>query len=114
MNHANGATSSVQFSWAVKSGGQPASEVYGTEGTLRFRWDDRPLALFENRLGEWVYPELAADAHSFSTLLTGFLIALQTGEALPVTGKDARRNLAIVMSGYESARTGEVVRIVAG
>jgi predicted dehydrogenase len=114
MGHAGGTTSSVQFSWAVKSGGQRASEVYGTEGTLRFRWDDHPLALYENRVGEWTYPELDVEVHSFSALLSDFLVALQTGAALPVTGEDARHNLAIVMGGYESARTGEVVRIGAG
>ncbi|MEA3345970.1 MAG: Gfo/Idh/MocA family oxidoreductase [Chloroflexota bacterium] len=104
LNHANGAVSSVQFSWAVKSGGERASEVCGTEGTLRFRWDEQPLALYENQFGEWTHPELDPNVHSFSALLSEFLTAFQTGGPLPVSGEEARHNLAIVMAGYESSR----------
>ena len=111
LSHANGTTSSIQFSWAVKSGGERASEVYGTEGTLRFRWGEHPLAWYENRVGEWAYPELDADVHSFSALLGEFLTAFQTGGPLPVSGEEARHNLAIVMAGYESSRRGTVVTL---
>jgi len=109
LRHAHGHTTSIQFSWAVKSGGQPASEVCGTAGTLRFGWRDHPLALYENRVGEWDYPALHADVNSFSALLGEFLTAFQTGGPLPVNGKDARHNLAIVMAGYESSRRDAVV-----
>jgi len=109
LNHSNGTISSVQFSWAVKSGGQRASELYGTEGTLRFQWGDRPLALYENRVGKWTYPELDAEVHSFSALLREFLVTLEAGGKLPVDGEEARHNLAIVMAGYASSRQGGVV-----
>jgi len=109
LGHANGHTTSIQFSWAVKSGGQGASEIYGTEGTLRFRWRDHPLALYENRVGKWDYPELGAGANSFSALLGEFLTTFQTGEPLPVSGEEARHNLAIVMAGYESSQQGAAV-----
>jgi len=114
LSHANGSVSSVQLSWAIKSGGQRASEVYGTEGTLRFRWDDHPLALYENQVGEWSYPELNAEVHSFSALLGEFLTALETGGPLPITGEDAHHNLTIVMAGYESGQSGGVVQLAAG
>jgi predicted dehydrogenase len=114
LGHANGTTSSVQFSWAVASGGHPASEVCGTEGTLRFRWNEQPLALYENRVGQWVYPDLNSEVHSFSALLAEFLAALETGGPLPVTGEEARHNLAIVMAGYESSRRGTVVNLASG
>jgi len=111
LAHANGHTTSIQFSWAVKSGGQQASEVYGTEGTLRFRWEDHPLALYENRVGDWDYPELGAAVNSFTALLSEFLTAFQTGGPLPVGGEEARHNLSIVMAGYESSQRGAVVSL---
>jgi len=111
LSHANGAISSIQFSWAVKSGGERASEVYGTEGTLRFRWGEQPLALYENRVGEWAYPEVDADAHSFSALLGEFLTAFRTGGPMPVSGEEARHNLAIVKAGYESSQRGMPVSV---
>ena len=109
LGHANGATSSVQFSWAVKSGGQRVGELYGTEGTLRFQGGDQPLALYENRVGDWTYPEVDTEVHSFSGLLGEFLTALETGERLPVSGEEARHNLSIVMAGYESNQQGGAV-----
>ncbi len=111
LSHANGTISSIQFSWAIKSEGQRASELYGTEGTLRFQRGDQPLALYENQVGEWVYPEVDAEAHSFSGLLKEFLTAFQTGGPLPVSGKEARHNLAIVMAGYESNQRGMPVSV---
>lgn len=114
LGHANGTISSIQFSWAVKSGGQRVSEVCGTEGTLRFGWNEQPMALYENQVGEWIYPELNAEVHSFSALLGEFLTALETGGPLPVSGEEARHNLAIVMAGYESSRRGTVVHLANG
>jgi predicted dehydrogenase len=52
--------------------------------------------------------------HSFSALLAEFLAALETGGPLPVTGEEARHNLAIVMAGYESSRRGTVVNLASG
>jgi predicted dehydrogenase len=112
LSHTNGTSSSVQFSWAIKSGGQRVSEVCGREGTLRFGWRDHPLALYENGAGEWTFPEPEADVHSFSALLREFLVALQTGGPMPVTGEEARRCLAIVMAGYESSQKGTVVHLL--
>jgi predicted dehydrogenase len=109
LTHADGAISSVQFSWAIKSGGQRASEVYGTEGTLRFQEGPHPLTLYENRSKEWTHPELDMGLHSFSALLGEFLAALQSGGPLPVTGEEARHNLAIVMAGYASSRQGALM-----
>lgn len=111
LSHVNGTVSSIQFSWAVKAGGERASEVYGTQGTLRFQWGEQPLSLYENRVGVWTYPEVDADAHSFSALLGEFLTAFQTGGPLPVSGEEARHNLAIVMAGYQSQETGQVIEI---
>jgi len=111
LSHANGTISSIQQSWAVKSGGERASEIYGTEGTLRLRWGNQPLALYENRAGRWIYPEVDTSMHSFSSLLSEFLTAFQTGGPLPVSGEEARHNLAIVMAGYKSQETGQVIKI---
>lgn len=113
LAHEGGGTTSLQSGWGVKGGGARVGEVHGTLGSLRFGGrGESPLELYENAAGEWVPVELEdPQANSFFGMFDQFLTALETGAPMPVTVHDARHNLAIVMAGYESSKTGAAVSI---
>ena len=116
LEHAGGGTSSLQVSWAVKGGGARVHEVHGTEGSIAFGREGQPLALFRNSRGEWEAPDLGPEQEpaaffraSFLGLWRDFLTALENGAPSPVDGRQARRNLQLVVAAYEAARTGQPV-----
>ncbi len=112
LNHESGGTSSIQVSWGVKAGGVRANEVHGDKGSISFTREDRPLSLFSNRTGEWEYPELKDEPKgSFAGLMHDCFEAVRRGRPVPTDGKEARRNLEIIMAAYESAKTGKVVKV---
>jgi len=112
LEHANGGTTSIQVSWGVKSGGAGAHEIHGKEGSLFFGKDDKPLALFNNKTGEWSYPEVEKSPRSdFEGLFYDCFKAVEEGKPVPTDGQEARRNLAIIMAAYESSKTGKVIKL---
>jgi len=111
LKHKNGGTTSIQVSWATKAGGVGVYEIHGTKGTLTFRRDDHPLALFRNETGEWEYPSIEVQYEGFTGIFHEFAKALEQGTEVPISGRRARHNLDIIVSAYESAKTGNVVAI---
>lgn len=114
LEHANGGTSSVQVSWAAPAGGQRVQEVHGTGGTIAFGRDGQPLAVYRQALGAWEYPPVeGAESNGFPAFFAAFFAALEQGAPPPVTGTEARWNLAVVLAAYEAGRTGRPVRVSA-
>ena len=112
LNHENGGTSSIQVSWGVKAGGVRVDEVHGDKGSISFTREGRPLSVFSNQTGQWEYPELTARyKNSFTGLMHDCFEAVREGRSVPTNGKEARRNLQIIMAAYESAGTGKVVEV---
>jgi predicted dehydrogenase len=117
LAHEGGGTTSLQFGWGIKGGGVRVGEVHGTEGSIRFnaRGAESPLEIHENAVGEWKPVDLeGADTkftNSFLGMVDEFLTALEKGDPMPISVQDARHNLALVMAGYESSRTGQAVSI---
>lgn len=122
LKHRNGATSSVQVSWSVSAGGQVVQEVHGTEGSISFTKSrdgtPAPIAVFSNRTGKWSFPSVAKfSPNSFTGILKQFAMRLEAWNKsgrkgdVPTNADDALRNLQIIEAAYESARTGQVVRI---
>ena len=112
LTHQNGGLSSVQVSWAARAGGQRVGEVHGTAGSIQFGREGRLLGLFENESENWSYPEpQEGSGHSFTDLIGEYLAALREGRPPPIDGQAARRNLAIVLAAYESARRGQPVEV---
>jgi len=113
MKHANNGTTSLQVSWGVTAGGQAVHELHGTEGSLFFYRDNKPVALFSNATKTFEYPELKSGSpNSFAGLMHDFFESLRTGSRPPTTGEEARQTLQIVMAAYKSGKTGKAVRLV--
>lgn len=120
LEHENGATSSIQVSWAVKAGGQRVHEVHGTKGSIRYDYRDteglvHPLALYDNERGQWSYPNpadiIGNRPSDFAAAFSDYLQALQAGKPAPNGLEAARRNLAIVSAAYESGKRGQPVDV---
>lgn len=109
LTHDNGGVSSIQFSWAVKAGGQPVNEVHGRRGSISLT-RGAAVSLYENDRETWLDVETEHDS-GFTAIIGQYLDALAAGQPPPVTGEQALHNLAIVMAAYESARRGLPVRL---
>lgn len=108
MEHAGGATSSIQVSWAVRAGGLPVHEVHGTAGSIAFRRDGHALSLYRDATGAWEHLDLETDL-GFPGYFAALIGALEAGQPIPVDFTEARRNLAIVRAAYASAEAGQPV-----
>ena len=113
FRHQNGGTSIIMVSWAVKAGGIRANEIHGTQGTISFDKPEGDLALYRNNVRDWEYFDLKPEAKrgGFTGIMHDCLQAIVEGKPMPAEGMEARRNLEIIMGAYESAKTGEVVRV---
>ena len=114
FRHKNGGTSILMVSWAIRAGGIRANEVHGTEGTISFDKKEGDIALYRNAIGDWEYFNLgdgARPSEVFAEIINDCFQAIKKGERLPVDGKEARRNLEIIMAAYESAKTGRVIKV---
>lgn len=112
LNHENGGTSSIQVSWGVKAGGVAVNEIHGDKGSISFTKEGRPLSVFSNQTSQWEYPDLTAKSkNGFTGLMHDCFEAVREGKPVPTDGKEARRNLEIILAAYESARTGKVVEV---
>ncbi|NLS76356.1 MAG: Gfo/Idh/MocA family oxidoreductase [Chloroflexi bacterium] len=112
LAHANGGTTSLQSGWGVKGGGQAVGEVHGTLGSLRFVRGGNPLEIYINAEGQWKPVELEnPNVNAFAGIFSRFFDAMETGGPMPVSVYEARHNLAIVMSGYASSKSGQAVNV---
>ncbi len=115
LTHANGATTSVQVSWAVNGGGLPVHEVHGTKGSIRYSQEGMPAEIHENSVGEWrslVSPEEAGQwTDAFYGALRDILAAWADGRNAPTGFKEARHNLAILQAAYLSSKRSQAVEL---
>ncbi|MCK4591068.1 MAG: Gfo/Idh/MocA family oxidoreductase [Candidatus Latescibacteria bacterium] len=111
LKHKNGGITSIQVSWAVKARGVGVYEIHGTKGTLTFHREDHPLALYRNDTEKWEYPSTEVQYEGFTGIFYEFVEALEKGTGVPISGHKARHNLQIIMSAYQSAKTGKVVAV---
>lgn len=107
LTHENEAVSSVQVAWSVKAS-QNVCEIYGDKGTIRLSYDEKPIGIYTDH---WEYPDIEISDWGFNGIFKDFVQSLIDNTKPPVTGEEARRNLKIIMSAYESARTGKAVGI---
>ncbi|MDQ3854931.1 MAG: Gfo/Idh/MocA family oxidoreductase [Chloroflexota bacterium] len=113
LTHANGATTSVQISWAVNGGGLPVHEVHGTAGSIRYGQGGVPVEIHENSVGEW-RPLLTAEegqGNTFVGALRDIFTAWAEGRDAPTGFREARHNLAILRAAYLSSERGEAVHL---
>ena len=135
LQHANGGTTVIERSWAVRGGGAGVHEVHGSRGSLRFRQVDplitnllmagQPppatggaplppeLELFSNDGGAWE-PVPVAAAPWWSGIRDVFaetFDAWRHGRTAPAGLAEARHVLDVVMAIYSSAERREAVTI---
>jgi len=111
LSHENGGITSVQIAWSSVGGGQHVEEIHGTEGTIQITRGDAPVRLCR-AADEWTEPALAdVPLQSFAGVINDYLNALTEGAEVPTSGAEARENLRIIESAYESAKTGEAVQL---
>jgi predicted dehydrogenase len=86
--------------------------VWGTEGAVSAGGAQGGLVLYRKDLPDGKQ-SLAEDSwgDSFAAMVAHFLDVVQRGEELRHTPEDGRENLRVVLAAYESARSGEAVRI---
>ena len=87
-------------------------EVHGDHGSLRFGGPGK-LEYFSNETGERTPLEAPEDAprSSFLPVFADFFEYLEKGLGSYPDARDALANLAVIEAAYESARTGQVVRV---
>jgi len=113
IEHANGATTSLQVGWSALAGGVGVNEILGTEGQIRFSGQE--VSVWQRNSGEWRQPELdveGPDELGFPTVVQQFVEAVENGGEVPVSGAEARHVLAIILAAYESGRSGEPVEVL--
>lgn len=114
----NGALGTIEGTTAVK-GGQTATEVNGTDGSLTVDGDG--LSHFEVGTGEESQFHAETDARSVETddvewgdnhdtTVQDFVDAIREGRDPAVTGREARRAVDLVLAAYAAAERGEPVR----
>ena len=115
----NGAVGTVAVSMATK-GGTDRTEINGTEGSLVV--GESEIEQFRVGTGEesmWGAEtesrETAGDPHDCGTghagVVQDFVTAIREGREPEVPGREARAAVDIVLAAYESAETGERVRV---
>ena len=114
IEHANGATTSLQVGWSALAGGASVNEIIGTEGQIRLGGGQSPVSVWRKETGQWTRPPVdseAPDELGFPKTVRQFLDAIENDGAVPVSAADGRHVLAIVLAAYRSGRSGEVVAV---
>ena len=112
IEHANGATTSIQVGWSALAGAVSVNEIMGTEGQLRFVGGDAPVSVWRRATGEWMHPPVDAEGRDelgFPLVVRHFVDAIENDGEVPVSAADGRHVLAIVLAAYESGRSGKAV-----
>lgn len=120
MEHENGAVSTLSTAWcALGEEGRPIVEVHGTEAALRIEargnvwkrytraersWEEQVISGWSDR------PAAERGRAGHATFFAATFRALQTGAAMPITGEQARHNLAVIAA---ARRASEERRAVA-
>ncbi|HEY3268248.1 MAG TPA: Gfo/Idh/MocA family oxidoreductase [Armatimonadota bacterium] len=108
LNHASGATTSVQAAWSLAGDSVPVNEVYGTDGTLRLE-PDGTVAV--SRLGRDWERHAAHPEPGFLQTFQNFIAYLRGEEQPATSGRDALGILRIVRAAYASGESGAVVKV---
>ncbi len=105
---------SVQSSWSARPFPDRQIMIHGELGHIAMgRSSDEPLVinLQDGDGAKKIVPEILR-ASPVGDPFTHFVRSIRDGTEPLVTGEDGRESLAIALAGYESARTGRVVRLV--
>lgn len=127
FEHENGAASNVLASWCARA---PALRgrwvtVSGTRGGVRIVYSDpAPLACLRDApagSGKWeetaagdlpgVDPAIAGDVTGHANFLRAAFGALESGGALPISGAQARHNLAIIEAARKASAGRQAVEV---
>lgn len=127
VRFASGALGSITATTAAAPGFPHRVEVYGDRGGVQIegeqvvRWEGesqepRNQRTREPRTGEPIAAGAGASptgigAVGHTRLLEDFVAAIREGREPLVPGREGRRSLALVLGVYESARTGQSVRL---
>lgn len=114
IEHANGATTSLQVGWSALAGAVGVNEIMGTKGQIRFGGNEAPVSVWRQETGEWAQPLVdpeGADELGFPLVVQRFVDAMENNGKVPVSGADGRHILAIILAAYQSGRSGEPVEI---
>ena len=114
IEHANGATTSLQVGWSALAGGTSVNEIIGTEGQIRFGGGEAPVSVWRKATGEWTHPPVdteGPDELGLPVAVRRFVEAIENDGEVPVSGAEGRHVLAIVLAAYQSGQSGEVVEV---
>jgi predicted dehydrogenase len=93
-------------------GAAPFMTVYGMEGVLSLdAYKGESITLFKNGQEPQTESLPSSWQSSFVREVTHFIDVLQNGEPLRARPEDGRENLRLVLAAYESARTGQEVKL---
>ena len=102
IEHANGATTSLQVGWSALAGGIGVNEIIGTEGQIRFGGRESPVSVWRKATGEWTHPPVETegpDELGLPVAVRRFVEAIENDGEVPVSAADGRHVLAIVLGG---------------
>lgn len=130
----NGNVAETVFSWAIAGGMDTRLEIFGTKGSIYIdsaRNSSGTVVFSEEGYGEdiskqkserphvspvkgWHFPTIDVwNAHGHAQELSDFLSVWMDDSKKPLTTmEEGRRALELVEAGYESARTGKVVKLI--
>lgn len=113
IEHANGATTSLQVGWSALAGGTGVNEILGSEGQIRLGGES-PVSVWRKETGEWTHPPVdreGRDELGLPVAVRRFVEAIETDGAVPVSAAEGRHVLAIVLAAYQSGQSGSVVEV---
>ena len=114
IEHANGATTSLQVGWSALAGAVSVNEILGTGGQIRFGGGEGPVSVWRKETGEWTHPPVDAegpDELGLPVAVRRFVEAIENDGAVPVSAAEGRHVLAIVVAAYQSGESGESVEV---
>ena len=114
IEHANGATTSLQVGWSALAGGTNVNEIIGTEGQIRLGGGESPVSVWRKGTGKWTNPTVDSegpDELGFPTTVRRFVDAIENDGTVPVSAAEGRHVLAIVLAAYQSGKSGQAVEV---
>ena len=114
IEHASGATTSLQVGWSALAGAVGVNEILGTEGQIRFGGGETPVSVWRKDTGKWTQPIVEAegpDELGFPVVVQHFIDAIENNGEVPISGAEGRHILATVLAAYASGRSGESVKV---